>query len=367
MQADLQVTAGKSLRLRCESRGGNPPADIQWYIDDELLTESSQKNETEVGDDRKWNAISVLQIVFKKVFQSFQYYKITYVQYSKSTTKLMIRNLSSKIKFIFQEHHMRRLRCVSKHEAYPRRALEEATRLDILYEPEVRLVKPEGGFQFEANIDEVKIHCVSDGNPKPNVFWRKAGGESILRLGETLDFLPVREGDGGSYFCWAKNEIGTSDELSVTFDVLYAPRKVLTRPDKRIDLDAGRPAKFQCEAEANPQPKLEWLQKFPEDQGGQVFSRGQGKTLLLSNVTYEMEGKWACVATTTIKGRVRKMTSDPIDVEVVGKPQVLFYKTDQRQDFAMHSDAEVLVTFCSDPKPRSLVWQWGSLRLIEGV
>ena len=254
---------------------------------------------------------------------------------------------------------MRRLRCVSKHEAYPRRALEEATRLDILYEPEVRLVKPEGGFQFEANIDEVKIHCVSDGNPKPNVFWRKAGGESILRLGETLDFLPVREGDGGSYFCWAKNEIGTSDELSVTFDVLYAPRKVLTRPDKRIDLDAGRPAKFQCEAEANPQPKLEWLQKFPEDQGGQVFSRGQGKTLLLSNVTYEMEGKWACVATTTIKGRVRKMTSDPIDVEVVGKPQVLFYKTDQRQDFAMHSDAEVLVTFCSDPKPRSLVWQWG--------
>ena len=79
-----------------------------------------------------------------------------------------------------------------------------------------------------------------------------------------------------------------------------------------------------------------------------------------------MEGKWACVATTTIKGRVRKMTSDPIDVEVVGKPQVLFYKTDKKQDFAMHSDAEILVTFCSDPKPRSLIWQWGSVRLIEG-
>ena len=68
LQSDLQVTAGKSVRLRCESRGGNPAADIHWYIDDEILTEfSSQKNETEVGDDRKWNAISVLQIVFKKV------------------------------------------------------------------------------------------------------------------------------------------------------------------------------------------------------------------------------------------------------------------------------------------------------------
>ena len=61
------MAAGKSVRLRCESRGGNPPAEIYWYIDDELLTESSQKNETEVGDDRKWNAISVLRIVFKKV------------------------------------------------------------------------------------------------------------------------------------------------------------------------------------------------------------------------------------------------------------------------------------------------------------
>ena len=61
------MAAGKSVRLRCESRGGNPPAKIYWYIDDELLTESSQKNETEVGDDRKWNAISVLRIVFKKV------------------------------------------------------------------------------------------------------------------------------------------------------------------------------------------------------------------------------------------------------------------------------------------------------------
>ena len=62
------MAAGKSVRLRCESRGGNPPAEIYWYIDDELLTESSQKNETEVGDDRKWNAISVLRIVFKKVW-----------------------------------------------------------------------------------------------------------------------------------------------------------------------------------------------------------------------------------------------------------------------------------------------------------
>ena len=51
---------------------------------------------------------------------------------------------------------------------------------------------------------------------------------SICSLGDILDFKPVRESDGGSYFCWAKNEVGTSDELSVTFDVLYPPRTVTT-------------------------------------------------------------------------------------------------------------------------------------------
>ena len=53
--------------------------------------------------------------------------------------------------------------------------------LDILYAPVVRLEKAEGGFEFEANVDEVQLRCTADGNPAPNIFWRKAGGESILR------------------------------------------------------------------------------------------------------------------------------------------------------------------------------------------
>ena len=36
------------------------------------------------------------------------------------------------------------------------------------------------------------------------------------------------------------------------------------------------------------------------------------------------------------------------------------------QDFARHSDAIIKVIFCSDPKPRSLHWTWGSLQLNEG-
>lgn len=184
-----------------------------------------------------------------------------------------------------------------------------------------------------------------------------------------MDFRPVREADGGTYFCWAKNDVGTSDELSMTFDVLFPPRQVLTEPVKFADFDVGKNAQFKCDAESNPPAKFEWLQKFPDldNSKGQVFSRGFGKALSLQNVTYEHEGTWACVATTTIKGRERKVTSEPITVEVVGKPQVLAFKTDASQDFPLHSNAIIKASFCSDPKPRSLMWQWGSLRLIEGM
>ena len=70
-QTSLQVTAGQVARLRCESRGGNPPAGLKWFIGDQELPGSSQKNETEVGDNRKWNAVSVIEIAFNRVSYFF--------------------------------------------------------------------------------------------------------------------------------------------------------------------------------------------------------------------------------------------------------------------------------------------------------
>lgn len=333
-EKDLSVKAGEAARLRCESRGGNPPALLKWFIDDEELPGSDQKNETDIGNSRRWNAIGAIEVTFHK------------------------------------EHHGKRLKCVALHEAYPRRARERATDLDILYAPVVRLDRDEGGYEFEADVDETRIRCVADANPPPDIVWRKAGGESIFRIGEYLLFEPVREDDGGTYFCLAKNDIGSSDELSVTFEVLYPPRNVLTKPKRFVDLEVGTRDEFECEADANPPAHLEWLQKLPDDhqsgEGGTVYARGQGKTIKFRNITYEHEGKWACSAKNIIKGKERKVQSEPITVEVTGKPQVLLYRTDDRQEFSRNAKADIKVTFCSDPRPRKVVWEWGSLRLLEG-
>ena len=73
------------------------------------------------------------------------------------------------------------MKCVAYHEAYPRRTMEETTTLDVLYAPIVKLEPSKSGFEFEADIDQLQIRCLADSNPPSNIFWRKAGGESILR------------------------------------------------------------------------------------------------------------------------------------------------------------------------------------------
>ena len=55
------------------------------------------------------------------------------------------------------------------------------TILDVLYAPIVRLERKEGENEFEANVDSMHIKCMADANPKPDVIWRKAGGESLHR------------------------------------------------------------------------------------------------------------------------------------------------------------------------------------------
>ena len=73
------------------------------------------------------------------------------------------------------------LKCLALHEAYSRRAREEVSQLDVLYPPIVRLEKREDLNELEADVDAVRIKCLAEANPKPDVVWRKAGGESIFR------------------------------------------------------------------------------------------------------------------------------------------------------------------------------------------
>ena len=204
------------------------------------------------------------------------------------------------------------------HDAYSRKSRERSTTLDVMYAPTLRLERQEDQSEFEADADRVEIKCMADANPEPDVVWRKAGGESLFSFGETLVFDPVTRTDKGTYFCMAKNEVGSSDELSVTFDVLYPPTNIRTEPRRFTDLKVGQKLRLECSAEGYPTPTFEWLQKVYEDNPSspedreKVYSRGSGRIFSLRNVSYQYEGQWACQAKNTIKGTLRAVSRSDV-------------------------------------------------------
>ena len=69
-QISLQVRSGEEVELRCESQGGNPAPILRWFIDDQELEGSLQKNESSIGNPRQWNSYSLIKAVFQKVTET---------------------------------------------------------------------------------------------------------------------------------------------------------------------------------------------------------------------------------------------------------------------------------------------------------
>ena len=122
----------------------------------------------------------------------------------------------------------------------------------------------------------------------------------------------MRRGDGGTYYCLAKNKIGSSDELSTTFEVLSPPSNIRTQPGRIANLTIGDRKHFECFADGHPKPTYEWLQTVTEidyprgsirgRRRNTVYARGKARIIGLSGISYENEGVWTCIAKNVIKG-----------------------------------------------------------------
>jgi hypothetical protein len=112
------------------------------------------------------------------------------------------------------------------------------------------------------------------------------------------------------------------------------PRILHVGPDRAVTAKLFSQAAFSCEAEGNPPPSIQWLQRLrllpgsmeppPEDQ---VILRGAEPRLILTNITYEHQGEYVCRAANHIAGVERPVQSEPLPVHVQGTDQcrVFFY------------------------------------------
>ena len=197
-QRELAVRAGREQVLFCESRGGNPAPALTWSLGDTVLP-STQRNESQGEEGRQWTAISKLVYTFTKADNG------------------------------------RALKCSVFHLALSNNVREASLLLDIQYPPSVRLERnAEVDSDVEDGLDPFRLRCIADGNPQPDIVWRKLGRTSIISLEETLRFEPVSKSDTGTYICMARNELGASDEITARLDVKYPPRNIKTDPETVI-------------------------------------------------------------------------------------------------------------------------------------
>ncbi|XP_011869141.1 PREDICTED: kin of IRRE-like protein 2 isoform X2 [Vollenhovia emeryi] len=234
--------------------------------------------------------------------------------------------------------------------------------------PETRLVGVPTG-QLEEGRDQLEIRCLADANPPASILWRKTkspGVTEVASIGETLMFSPIYRNHAAVYLCEASNIEGESSPVSVQVSVNYPPTISAVGPDRLTTALLYSGASFECHADAMPPAEYRWAQIFTD--GRMPLECGTGQRLILTNVTYEQQGQYICLASNKINGNIREVKSDPVSLQVVGAPRVV--KPAITEKFVVvtteGSPARLEIRLCSDPKPRLVAWEWGSTRLHAG-
>ncbi|TRY72567.1 hypothetical protein TCAL_06515 [Tigriopus californicus] len=315
-------SAGEELELECVVSGGNPPVKIRWFEnDDEIQTGHTQENSRISGQSRTWISVSRLNLPV-----------------SKSDDGAFIK-------------------CLANHPTTPE-PMSVQTCITIYYPPTV-IIETSPLEYLEEEKDPATLRCMADSNPPSTILWRKEGLNGIFSPDEEINFSPVTRHTAGVYSCTAENPLGMSKLAFIELDVKYSPLILSVGPSRIVAAQRNKKALLNCEAEGNPPPQYQWLQKLPTQE---VFIRGHEKTLVIDNVTYNHQGEFVCKVMNTINGEERSVQSEPIRVEVSGAPQVMKYEAHHEVQVQNGEDATLEVLFCADPPPKQ-AWHLGDLSL----
>ena len=91
---------------------------------------------------------------------------------------------------------------------------------------------------------------------------------------------------------------------------------------------------FNCQAEGNPEPKYQWLQKVSTKKQ-QILIRSESPEMIVHNVTYQYQGDYVCKAFNIIKGKERSVQSSAVSVGVIGKGTNIQLSSPSREIFVI--------------------------------
>ncbi|XP_067451016.1 immunoglobulin superfamily member 10 [Thunnus thynnus] len=188
--------------------------------------------------------------------------------------------------------------------------IEKLIVLDVGQKPYI-LTRPRGIIRSVSG-EPLFLHCLSDGSPRPRIYWTIPGGHTLTRpqvLGRyrlldngTLVVGDTTVHDQGNYVCRARNDAGEA-VLTVPVVVLAYPPRITTGPPPSVKAVAGTSVQLNCAAIGIPKPDITW--ELPDhsflstaEQGRPMGSEQlhpQG-TLTIQTLTASDTGSYKCLA-----------------------------------------------------------------------
>ncbi|CAI5693143.1 unnamed protein product [Oreochromis niloticus] len=219
--------------------------------------------------------------------------------------------------------------------------------------------------------ETVEFRCQVQGDPQPNVRWRKDDidvprGRYEIKYDKEDYVLRVKKAsinDEGTFTCVAENRVGKL-EASATLTVRarpVAPPQFVIRPRDQI-VSQGRTATFPCETKGNPQPAVFWQKEgsqnllFPNQpqQPNNRFSVSPSGALTISSVQRADAGYYICQALTVAGSILAKAQLEVTDV-LTDRPPPIIRQGPSNQTLGVDSMALLKCQASGDPIP-SISW-----------
>jgi len=113
--------------------------------------------------------------------------------------------------------------------------------------------------------ETISFNCLAEGDPAPKVYWHSNRAGKLARQGHnyktydngTLTFAQIEKQDEAQYKCKAKNMYGTAGSEYVEV-VVEAGAEIKECPES-VRVSRGKELELQCAATGDPAPIISWL------------------------------------------------------------------------------------------------------------
>ncbi|NXC72009.1 VCAM1 protein, partial [Anhinga anhinga] len=145
--------------------------------------------------------------------------------------------------------------------------------------------------------DPLKLTCVTESNPPPQIVWRKhPADERIQHLIENnvLSIPHARFTDSGLYICEAINLVTNKTEKA-TVDIVIqgGPKNTMISVIPATAVKEGETVTMTCTSSGNPAPVISWKKKKATGESEKIF---QDATLTIENIKSQDPGLYECEA-----------------------------------------------------------------------